>query len=723
MQLKTMHSAIRMLTTTSHSNNLNHRMNMKNILKYICVALLALTAVSCIYDDSELNNRLDEVQNRIEALKTKVEGLNSQLEGLSTITSGNVITSVTVGDDGNYVITYKDHEDKEQAVVIATAAQMVNAPLVGVQKEADGLYYWNVTVNGKTELLKGLDGKKIPVTGYVPVVSVDPQGFWVVGDQRINDENGSPIEAHDGESCVFKNIALDENGDLAIELGNGDKITVPVQNVFNLVLDAQVNEVVANPAAGMKIGYTVSGQNAADAVVAVAEEEGLTATIDRAAKQIAVTFPEGFEAGSMIIVGYDLAGHTVLRPVFFEAVKSDILKISTADQLVQFAKDVNAQNGAEFKKVVLVNDIDMSAVTTWIPIGNGTFNAVTGGADHNSTYNGAAFKGNFDGQNHMIKNLKMEAALSGDGQVFGLFGILDQAKVSNLKLEGGHLTASGQGTTFVGTIAGVTYGATVENCVNNMPIQFNGNNTDNVITAVGMVGFVYGGLDDMPGSVLRGLENRAVVTAKAGKSTKTGATAVQVGAIAGFADGASKFTPQNLIENCVNNGELISSCGRCSGIVAAANMKTILRNCVNNGNHTSDFPDARIGNLTCTMGSATEMYDCTNNGDVIMKTTSKAGQVAGMIALLNHDSVIVSGGGNTGKIIYPEAQTKYRGLLVANFSKFKSFDNVTVGGSLGKYNGGTYQMEEITESNYTPFLGYCSAANLVKVTNLVYAIK
>ena len=76
-----------------------------------------------------------------------------------------------------------------------------------------------------------------------------------------------------------------------------------------------------------------------------------------------------------------------------------------------------------------------AAVKTWTPIGNGKFaGSVSGGNQHVSTYEGAAFQGTFDGQGNSIRNLKLVADLTADQTAYGLFGILDGATVKNLTI-------------------------------------------------------------------------------------------------------------------------------------------------------------------------------------------------------------------------------------------------------------------------------------------------
>lgn len=236
-----------------------------------------------------------------------------------------------------------------------------------------------MTADGQTAPLLDKDGERVPVSGHTPVVSVDEQGFWTVNGERLNDAAGRPIEANDGESCLFREIARDANGNLSLTLGNGEVITLPIQQVLNLTLSTAINTTVVDASAPMTVKYTLHGEHAADALVGIAAAEGVEAALDKEQQQIVVTFPAGFSTGHLIAVAYDMMEHTVLRPVFFAKAASDRIEIRTAAELVQFAADVNAGTGAQLMTAVLMNDIDLKDVAQWTPIGNGTFAAHDGG--------------------------------------------------------------------------------------------------------------------------------------------------------------------------------------------------------------------------------------------------------------------------------------------------------------------------------------------------------
>lgn len=58
--------------------------------------LLSLLLTSCgDYDDSAIQNKLNDFKERITALQTKANKLNEDISKLSYLTEGNVITSVT----------------------------------------------------------------------------------------------------------------------------------------------------------------------------------------------------------------------------------------------------------------------------------------------------------------------------------------------------------------------------------------------------------------------------------------------------------------------------------------------------------------------------------------------------------------------------------------------------------------------------------------------------
>lgn len=122
--------------------------------------------------------------------------------------------------------------------------------------------------------------------------------------------------------------------------------------------------------------------------------------------------------------------------------------LASVKDLTYFADQVNVQNNFYSGKTVkLTADIDLAGID-WEPIGQ------TGATQ---------FKGTFDGQNHTISNLNVDAlAQTGGNYSSGLFGWLNAAVVKNVKVDG----ATVKGNHNVGVIGGYleTSGCTIENC-------------------------------------------------------------------------------------------------------------------------------------------------------------------------------------------------------------------------------------------------------------------
>lgn len=141
-----------------------------------------------------------------------------------------------------------------------------------------------------------------------------------------------------------------------------------------------------------------------------------------------------------------------------------VITILSAEQLAGLAKAVNdGTNNYDNVTIKLGVDIDLCN-KEWTPIGYGYYKA--------PLQTGKVFKGNFDGQDHTIFNLKITGSIGGkDNQGsagVGLFGQLSEAKISNLKIEG----ASVVGNHYVGAVVGFAYFSSMYNCdVNNANVS------------------------------------------------------------------------------------------------------------------------------------------------------------------------------------------------------------------------------------------------------------
>ena len=125
--------------------------------------------------------------------------------------------------------------------------------------------------------------------------------------------------------------------------------------------------------------------------------------------------------------------------------ENDPYVIANAGQLAAFAAAVDGGESYEGKYVALGDDIDLSGVSSWNPIGaeSGT---------------GSFFNGIFDGKGHTISKLTIDATVASGESNHGLFSTLgNKAVVKNLNVTGAAISVVNSGDKVrAGVIAGRT---------------------------------------------------------------------------------------------------------------------------------------------------------------------------------------------------------------------------------------------------------------------------
>ena len=391
--------------------------------------------------------------------------------------------------------------------------------------------------------------------------------------------------------------------------------------------------------------------------------------------------------------------------------------IATAEDFMAFAAAVNAgesivnwMNSAG--KVVLLNDIDMSSVTSWTPIGTSAFNWASNAL---SLTSGKMFTGYFDGQGYKIKNFKMVCDNSVAGGAWGLFGGLGAgAVVENIVFdETCSLEVKATAPTDCGLVAGMMWDATVRNITSNASMTFDGNGGDNKRMTMAVVGMAFAETDS---TVISKVVHNGKIVAAAGGNTKNGGTAVHIAGILGFGTNHLNSSDIVAVLDCVNKGDIESATARASGLVAACNRYTHVRGCDTYGNNLNTFKTsggARLGNITCITGAGSAIYDSRNFGDLISTTS---GAVGGVLCLVNSDDNILDGVETYGRVISDKTNNSYKGSFFGQCSKKATIRNCVCGGTVGMYNGGTYDVVEVNADNYFDYIGQvgATAVNVTK---------
>lgn len=189
--------------------------------KYFLLALVVLTGItsSCKYDDGEIWDSVNNLADRVSALETLTKQMNNDITALQTVVAAfqNQVTISKVEEltDG-YIIHFSD----------GTKATIRNgkdgkdgkaAPVIGVAQE-NGIYYWTMTIDNKTQWLTDDEGNKMRVTiqgtsgaagvqgqqGVTPIVKAVQEGdhfYWKVSYNNgavweyVKDENGNKVDA------------------------------------------------------------------------------------------------------------------------------------------------------------------------------------------------------------------------------------------------------------------------------------------------------------------------------------------------------------------------------------------------------------------------------------------------------------------------------------------------------------------------------------------------
>lgn len=580
------------------------------------------------YDDSVIWNDIDNAYNSLTEIRPMIESVSQQVELVAAVVTNGAITNITQADGGGYVVRYKDESNTEHIVTIASKNEVTTAPILGTTTE-DGVLYW--TING--EFLKDVDGAKIPVAGRVPTFNANAEGYWTVNGVVLKDATGNPIKAEGKEVSVITKVEKTTEGKGLITLGDGSTVTVDLFEAFSIgVFDGQTEilkqHLINMPQSRMlTLTYELTGESADQTIVKITRQTNLSAILDASAKTITVIFPTDFEDGSFNLLIADATGNVLIRPVYLgdRALIPDYYGIKTAEDLQKFAVAVNS--GASLKRfrdgsghIVLLDDIDMSGVTEWTPIGSET----------------NPWNDRFNGQGHTLKNIAFSTDVT--SQIYtGIFGVVDGGSIENLIVgeEGEKWTVTGtagNGTAIAPVVAYAKGDAVIVKCTNNIDVDFCGTNPSEARLMIsGIValsdGSTIGGAGD-----LACVNNGDIIITEI-LNRENGLNGVNIGGICAHASGQGKT---NLI-CCENNGHLACPAGRsggiCGTIVSGTMTACVNRGFIEDGTQYASEPEAydykRMGGLAGAADINAVLDGCTNLGTVLTHVSCRSGGFVG----------------------------------------------------------------------------------------------
>ena len=237
--------------------------SFRSILAALSSVALIGGMASCTFDDTDLQNSIDDLTSRVEALEDFQEQVQGDIASLQDIIS-KLNSSVTVNNvidngDGSWTINFSDGT----SVTIRNGQDGedgLTPPSITVVEE-DGTYYWAYeNADGTTDFILDDDGNKIPVTGEAPQVRINDDGYWEISTDggKTWEDTGVKAEGGAGDS-FFSNVYV-EGGILYLVLADGTVIEVPM--TAELAFDFGTDEEVLYFMAGetKELAYTMSGQ-------------------------------------------------------------------------------------------------------------------------------------------------------------------------------------------------------------------------------------------------------------------------------------------------------------------------------------------------------------------------------------------------------------------------------------------------------------------------------
>lgn len=353
----------------------------------------------------------------------------------------------------------------------------------------------------------------------------------------------------------------------------------------------------------------------------------------------------------------------------------DIYTINTAAELKWVADEVNSGRKFVGKTVLLNTDIDMQGFT-WAPIGT---------QDN-------PFRGNFDGQNHVISNLVLDA---GQYENAGLFGYVNAVKSTESYFKDvTFLNVKATGVNTGGVLAGTIY------TNNNSSVTISNISSDGIFT-----GYTMGGIIGYIGNSGR----NAAVTIRdchavmnmtgAGQKNAFDTGGGRMGGIAGIISSGSggensgkcKCENKVLIKNCTFSGTMNAKGRYCAGGGMVCRItsgrgkgKVVIEGCTASGSNNSGSSVSSggiLGNGAGTDNSEVMIKSCVN------KMSVNGGYYAGGIVGKAGADITIQECCNEGYAVSNETGGNFGGICGELGAGARIEDSVNIG-RIGRTNFG-----------------------------------
>ena len=311
---------------------------MKKLLSLVFCGLL-LFGCGDKYDDSALRNDLNDLENRVAKLEELCKQMNTNISSLQKIVEAlqdNLSISKVEQISDGYIIHFSDGS----TATIKNGKNSEDAPIIGVKKDTDGIYYWTLDgewltdEKGNKVKAQGTDGKdgvdgedgtngKDGITPQLKIengrwmLSMDNGKTWTdigqaTGADGTDGEDG--VDGKDGTNGIFKSVTED-NDNVYFTLEDDSVITIPKSDNSKFAIAFDTTDIaILNGGESKTISYTITDATKNTVVKAIAQD-GWKVKVDATSTDkgtITITAPNPIVESEILVFANDGSYRTVM---------------------------------------------------------------------------------------------------------------------------------------------------------------------------------------------------------------------------------------------------------------------------------------------------------------------------------------------------------------------------------------------------------------------------
>lgn len=362
---------------------------------------LLLFGCSDKYDDSALRNDLNDLENRVTKLEELCKQMNTNISSLQKIVEAlqdNLSISKVEQISDGYIIHFSDGS----TATIKNGKNSEDAPIIGVKKDTDGIYYWTLDgewltdEKGNKVKAQGTDGKdgvdgedgndgvdgedgvdgtngKDGKDGITPQLKIE-NGRWMLsmdngktwtdigqatGADGKDGEDGADgtdgedgVDGKDGTNGIFKSVREDDDN-VYFTLEDDSVITIPKSDNSKFAIAFDTTDIaILNGGESKTISYTITDATENTVVKAIAQD-GWKAKVNATSADkgtITITAPNPIVESEILVFANDGSYRTVMASFYCH--EKQVLDINIADN------SINVSPTGGMQEIKLTTNLD-----------------------------------------------------------------------------------------------------------------------------------------------------------------------------------------------------------------------------------------------------------------------------------------------------------------------------------------------------------------------------